>query len=62
MKIKITNFPGGYNPEAFGNIVLGTIHNVIRSVGNGWIIKGSNGVDVLILKNQATEIKDGNQD
>lgn len=51
-KIKITNFKG-YNPEAFANIKIGSIHNVVRKVGAGWIIKGSN---------EAEEVKDGNKD
>ena len=57
MKIKITNF-SGYNPEAFANIKVGTIHNVVRTVKTGWIIKGSNGADVLIMGNEAVEIVD----
>lgn len=61
MKIKITNFRG-YNPEAFANIRVGTIHEVIRTVGSGFIIKGSNGADVLIMENEAIEIEDGVQD
>ncbi len=55
MKIKITSFRG-YNPEAFANIKVGTIHEVIRTVGTGWIIKGSNGADVLIMEHEAEEI------
>lgn len=58
MKIKITHFCG-YNPEAFANIKVGTIHNVVRKVGTGWIIKGSNGADVLIMGHEAEEIEDG---
>ena len=61
MKIKITSFHG-YNPEAFANIKVGTIHNVVRTVGTGWIIKGANGTDVLIMGREAVEIKDGKQD
>lgn len=61
MKIKITSFRG-YNPEAFANIKVGTIHNVVRTVETGWIIKGSNGADVLIMENEAEEIEDGNED
>ena len=61
MKIKITSFRG-YNPEAFANIKVGTIHDVIRTVEDGWIILGSNGDDVLILENEAEEIEDGNED
>lgn len=61
MKIKITSFYG-YNPEAFANIKVGTIHNVVRKVGTGWIIKGSNGADVLIMEDEAEEIKDGTED
>lgn len=61
MKIKITSFRG-YNPEAFANIKVGSIHEVIRKVGAGYIIKGSNGADVLIMEYEAEEIKDGNQD
>lgn len=61
MKIKITSFRG-YNPEAFANIKVGTIHNVVRKVMTGWIIKGSNGADVLIMENEAMEIEDGNED
>ncbi len=61
MKIKITSFRG-YNPEAFANIKVGTIHNVVRTVWDGWIIKGSNGADVLILEDEAEEIEDGNED
>ncbi len=60
MKIKITSFRG-YNPEAFANIKVGTIHNVVRTVGTGWIIKGSNGTDVLIMENEAVEIEDGTE-
>lgn len=61
MKIKITNFRG-YNPEAFANIKVGTIHNVIRTVRDGWIIVGSDGTDVLIMENEAVEInKDGGE-
>lgn len=55
MKIKITSFHG-YNPEAFANIKVGTIHDVICVVKDGWIIKGSNGADVLILEDEAEEI------
>lgn len=61
MKIKITNFRG-YNPEAFANIKVGAIHEVIRTVGSGFIIKGSNGADVLIMEHEAIEIEDGVQD
>lgn len=61
MKIKITSFHG-YNPEAFANIKVGTIHNVVRTVGEDWIIKGANGEDVLIMEHEAEEIKDGNED
>ena len=61
MKIKITSFRG-YNPEAFANIKVGTIHDVVRKVGDGWIIKGSNGADVLIMEFEAEEIEDGNED
>lgn len=61
MKIKITNFRG-YNPEAFANIRVGTIHEVVRTVGSGFIIKGSNGADVLIMEHEAIEIEDGVQD
>lgn len=61
MKIKITSF-NGYNPEAFANIKVGSIHEVIRKVGTGYIIKGSNGADVLIMEYEAEEIKDGNKD
>lgn len=55
MKIKITSFRG-YNLEAFANIKVGTIHEVVRTVGTGWIIKGSNGADVLIMGHEAVEI------
>ena len=55
MKIKIVRFRG-YNPEAFANIKDGTIHDVIRVVKDGWIIKGANGADVLILEDEAKEI------
>lgn len=55
MKIKITSFRG-YNPEAFANIKVGTIHEVIRTVGTGWIIKGANGADVLIMEHEAVVI------
>lgn len=61
MKIKITSFHG-YNPEAFANIKVGTIHNVVRTVGTGWLIKGSNGANVLIMGYEAEEIEDGNED
>lgn len=61
MKIKITSFRG-YNPEAFANIKVGTIHNVVRKVLAGWIIKGSNGADVLIMEYEAEEIEDGTED
>ena len=57
MKIKITHFRG-YNPEAFANIKVGTIHDVIRVVKDGWIIKGSNGADVLILEDEAEELEE----
>ena len=60
MKIKITRFRG-FNPDAFANIKNGTIHNVIRTNCNGWIIKGANGDDVLILEDEAEEIKDGTE-
>ena len=60
-KIKITYFRG-YNPEAFANIKIGSIHNIVRKVGDGWIIKGSNGADVLIMEHEAEEVKDGNED
>lgn len=59
MKIRITHFRG-YNPEAFANIKVGTIHDVVRTVLDGWIIKGSNGADVLIMEHEAEEIEDGN--
>ncbi len=55
MKIKITSFRG-YNPEAFANIKVGTIHDVVRRVEDGWIVKGSNNADVLILEDEAEEI------
>lgn len=61
MKIKITHFRG-FNPEAFANIKAGTIHDVIRTVENGWIISGSNGDDVLIFEDEAEEIEDENKD
>ncbi len=61
MKIRITHFRG-YNPEAFANIKVGTIHEVLRKVGTGYIIKGLNGADVLIMEGEAEEIKDGNED
>ena len=60
MKIKITSFRG-YNPDAFANIKVGTIHNVVRTVEAGWIIKGSDGADVLILEDEAEEIEDGTE-
>lgn len=60
MKIKITGFRG-YNPEAFSNIKVGTIHNVVRTDVCGWIIKGSNGTDVLIFDDEAEEIEDGTE-
>lgn len=60
MKIRIQSFHG-YNPEAFANIKVGTIHNVVRRVGDGWIIKGSNGADVLIMGYEAEEIEDGTE-
>lgn len=60
MKIRITSFHG-YNPDAFANIKVGTIHNVVRRVGDDWIIKGSNGEDVLVLKHEAEEIEDGTE-
>ena len=60
MKIKITSFRG-YNPEAFANIKVGTIHNVVRTDVDGWIIKGASGADVLILEGEAEEI-DGTED
>lgn len=55
MKIRITAFRG-YNPEAFANITIGSIHEVVRRVGTGYIIKGSNGADVLIMESEAEEI------
>lgn len=55
MKIKIIKFRG-YNPEAFANIMIGSIHEVVRRVGTGYIIKGSNGADVLIMETEAEEI------
>jgi len=55
MKIRITSFRG-YNPEAFANITIGSIHDVIRHVDNGYIIKGSNGCDVIIFGHEAEEI------
>ena len=63
MKIKITAFRG-YNPEAFANITKGSIHEVVRRVGAGYIIKGSNGADVLIMEYEAEELEekeDGNE-
>ena len=55
MKIRITQF-NGYNPEAFANIVVGSIHPVIRKWRYGWYIKGSNGKEVLIMAHEAEEI------
>lgn len=60
MKIQIKSF-NGYNPEAFANIKVGTIHNVVRRVGDGWIIKGSNGADVLVMEHEAEVIEDGTE-
>ena len=60
MKIRITRFRG-YNPEAFAYIKVGTIHNVVRRVGDAWIIKGSNGADVLIMRYESEEIEDGTE-
>lgn len=55
MKIRIIEFRG-YNPEAFANITIGSVHEVVRRVGKGYIIKGSNGADVLIMESEAEEI------
>jgi len=60
MKIRITSFYG-YNPDAFANIKVGSVHNVLRRVGDGWIIEGSNGADVLIMGHEAEEITDGTE-
>lgn len=60
MKIKIVCFRG-YNPEAFANITNGSIHDVVRKVGPGYIIKGSNGADVLVMDYEAEEIEDGTE-
>ena len=54
MKIKLTAF-SGYNPEAFANLTNGSIHEVLKKTMNGWVIKGSNGEDVLILFHEAIE-------
>ncbi len=56
MTIRIIHFRG-YNPEAFANITIGSIHEVVRRTGRGYIIKGSNGSDVLIMESEAEEIK-----
>lgn len=58
MKIQIKSF-NGYNPEAFANIKVGTIHNVVRRIRDGYIIKGSNGADVLVKEHEAEVIEDG---
>ncbi len=55
MKIKITHFKG-FNPEAFANITEGSVHDVIRETDDGWIIKGSNGDDVLVMYREAEEV------
>ena len=55
MKIKITYFRG-FNPEAFANITKGSVHDVIRETDDGWIIKGSNGDDVLVMFGEAEEV------
>lgn len=60
MKIKITHFKG-YNPEAFANITNGSIHDVVRENEAGYIIKGSNGADVLVMDYEAEEIEDGTE-
>ena len=57
MKIVITSFHG-YNPEAFANITVGSVHEVVRRVGAGYIIKGANGADVLIMEYEAEEINE----
>ena len=55
MKIKITNFRG-YNPDAFANLTTGSIHEAIKETDDGWIVRGSNGENVLVLFNEAEEV------
>lgn len=57
MKIKIINYDG-YNGGSFANIKNGTIHEVVRKVFGGWIIKKLDGVEIIIMQYEAEEIKD----